>query len=445
MNENQNVEWKQAWHDDKGLEEICGLANAQGGKMLIGIDDKGTPVGLSNAKDLLVSIPDKIKNVLGILCETNLHEKEGKPYIEIIVPHYDTAISCRGRYYFRSGSANKELAGNALTEFLLKKSGKTWGDVIEPSATLDDISPQAITNFIDMGIQCGRLNPDIQKTDLLHVLKNLHLIEAGKLKRAAILIFGKHPINFFPHIKIHIGKFGKTDSDLLFQDVIEENALHMAEKVLTVLKQKYLVFPISYEGLQRIESLEYPEPALREVLLNAIIHRNYLGAHIQVRIYEDKLMVWNEGKLPEEFTVDTLKGIHPSRPPNRIIADIFFRAGQIEQWGRGTLKIIQECVSKGLPEPEFQVRDGGIWVTLYRDIFNQNRLKSLGLSHRQIKAVLYVKEYGKITNSEYQKLNQISKATASLDLNQLDELQILSKHGKTGKGTIYILHHPQRS
>lgn len=127
-----------------------------------------------------------------------------------------------------------------------------------------------------------------------------------------------------------IGRFGKEVHDLQSQDVIETNLFNMPDKVMEKLKDKYLIRPISYKGLERIESLEYPEQALREAVLNAIIHKDYSSTWIFLRVMDDRLEIWNPGTLPDELTIDKLKGKHSSYPRNRNIADIFFRAGYIE-------------------------------------------------------------------------------------------------------------------
>ena len=138
MPEQQNVEYKSSWHDDY-LKWICGFANAQGGRIYIGKDDAGKVVGVENYKDLMEEIPNKIKNNIGIIVEVNLLQEDDKYFIEIVVLPYSVPISLRGRYYFRSGSVKHELTGAALNEFLLKRAGKTWDDVIENRASFDDI------------------------------------------------------------------------------------------------------------------------------------------------------------------------------------------------------------------------------------------------------------------------------------------------------------------
>ena len=107
--------------------------------------------------------------------------------------------------------------------------------------------------------------------------------------------------------------------------------------------------------------------AIREMLLNALVHRTYMGSMIQLRVYDNKLTLWNEGNLPEGMELESLKRHHISRPRNPVIADICFKAGYIDSWGRGTLKIINSCKEAGLPEPTITALDGGILVTLFKD------------------------------------------------------------------------------
>ncbi len=438
MSENQNIEWKSSWRDEY-LKWICGFANAKGGKIFIGKDDKGNTVNISNYQSLMDDLPNKIKNQLGILCDINLYEEKSMHHIEIITKPYDVPISFRGKYYYRSGSTNQLLIGAELTDFLLRKSGKTWDDVLDPQAQMDRISNDAIEAFKKGAIKSKRLS-NIEDEDLEHLFENLRLIENKQLKRAAILAFYKDPRIFFPNAYIKIGRFGKTDDDLKFQELIEGNAFQLADQVIDILNKKFFTSSISYEGLHRIEDSEYPFDAVKEALLNAIVHRNYSGAPIQISVYNNKLVVWNEGTLPNGLTEDDLKKKHPSRPRNPVLADIFFKGGLIEAWGRGTIKIIEECKKYGLPEPEIKVVGGGIQVTISKDIYNTQFLTELGLSYRQIKGVLFTKEKGRITNSDYQEVASVSKATATRDLTELvEKWDVLQKEGETGVGTKYVL------
>jgi len=243
------------------------LCNASGGKIYIGVDDIGKVVGLRDAQKLMEDIPNKIVSYLGIVAQVNLLEKNVKYYIEIIVSPSSVPISYKGTYHYRSGSTKQELKGTALHQFLLKRLGRTWDDLPCENATLQDIDPDAIAYFFKKVAISKRLAVNSGNEDLETTLENLDLLlDNGKLKNAALLLFGKRPSRFFPAVSFKIGRFINGDDDLRFQDVIEGNILQMADKVMDVLKSKYLISPIHYEGLQRIERLEVPEEALREAI-----------------------------------------------------------------------------------------------------------------------------------------------------------------------------------
>ncbi|OQY70344.1 MAG: transcriptional regulator, partial [Ignavibacteriales bacterium UTCHB2] len=382
MPEDQNIEYKSSWHDD-WLKIICGFANAKGGRLQIGKDDNGNIVGLTNTARLMEDIPNKIKNHLGIIAETNLSDEPPNNFIEVVVPEYSVAISYHGRYYFRTGSTTSELTGNSLNDFLLKKSGRTWDDLFEERAFVDDLDMSSQTKFLNAAEKSGRIliETDIERTSLL---EKLRLSDNKKIKRAAIILFAKDPGKFYSNISVKIGRFGKSDDDLKFQEVIEGNLFKILFEVPEMLNNKFLTKRIDFEGLQRIEKGEYPVAALREMLLNALVHKNYSGAQIQLRVYDDKISIWNEGSLPEGLSFEALKRQHPSRPRNPLIADVCFKGGYIDAWGRGTLKIINSCKEAGLPEPEFIGIDGGVLVTIFKDIYSEDQLKKLGLNERQI-------------------------------------------------------------
>jgi len=435
MPEQQNIEYKSSWHDDY-LKWICGFANAQGGRIYIGKDDAGKAVGVEDYKELIVEIPNKIKNNLGIIAEVNLLQENGKDFIEIIVLPYTVPISLRGRYYYRSGSVKQELTGMALNEFLLKRAGQTWDEIIEPRATFADIDEEAFRMYLQMAKEKGRL-PDVAGLTIEQIFEKLRLTENGHLKRAAIIMFGKDPVRFYPGAFVKIGRFGKSDTDLRFQEVEEGNLIVLLRNVLEQLNHKFLIRPVEFEGMYRIEKHEYPVPAVREMLLNALIHRTYMGAFIQIRVYDDKISIWNDGMLPEGISLEKLKLPHSSKPRNLIIADVCFKGGLIDAWGSGTIRIIDVCKEAGLPEPELIERDGGFLVTLFKNNLTEEKLKKLGLNERQVKAVLYVKEKGRITNSEYQEINSISKRTAAYELVELVEKHRQFKQLGASVGTYY--------
>ena len=458
----QNIEYKTSWHD-KYLEWICGFANAQGAVMYFGVNDDHEVVGLENVDKLMEDIPNKIVTTMGIVVDVNLYELDGLEYIEVYIEPSNIPINYKGKYYYRSGSTMQELRGPALQQFVLKKMGRSWDDITNEYATLDDLDRSAIDYFLRKGIKAGRIDEDEADSSTQSVLENLNLIsEDGKLKSAALLLFAKKPQRYFTCVEFKIGRFRNDEADLITQDVIEGNIIQMTDRVVDILKTKYFTSPIHYEGMQRIEKLEVPEEALREILYNAIAHKDYMGAPIQMRVWDDYVEVWNEGSLPKELTPEALLRHHSSHPRNKNIAYAFFKAGFIESWGRGYKKIREGFEKAGLPMPKIEDVEGGVRVTfqrnnvsnsskdeLIKNISNENKrelsdvlknvLKNVQkkdlekLTERQIDVLEFIVQTPTITFKEMSKRLKVSVKTIQRDFTAMGLLgiNIVRKDGKT--------------
>jgi ATP-dependent DNA helicase RecG len=435
MSEDQNIEFKESWRDEY-LKWICGFANAQGGKIYIGKNDAGKVTGLKDVKKLMDDIPNKVKDILGILVDVDLKRSEKGEFIEITVEPYPYPINYKGQYHYRSGSTKQELKGAALDKFLLQKIGKRWDGVPVPKVSVIDLKGETFDLFRKRASKGQRINEDSLTDSDEHLLENLQLKEGEYLKRAAILLFHPSPENFVTGSYIKVGYF-QTDDELIFQDSIHGNLFEQIEKTIDLLFTKYIKAEISYEGINRVEKYEYPIEAIRETLLNAIAHKDYSGGFpIQISVYRDKIIFWNEGQLPENWTVKNLLVKHASRPYNPDIANVLFRSGYIESWGRGTLKIIKECKQAAIPDPVFCYDSSDITVEFRKDIFNIEYFKSINLNERQINALKYLKESLRITNKVYQEINKTSSRTAVRDLKLLVNKGIIKQKGLK-KGAYY--------
>jgi ATP-dependent DNA helicase RecG len=438
MSESQSIEYKQSWRDEY-LKWICGFANANGGSIFIGKDDNGNVVGLADAKRLLEEIPNKVRDILGILVDVNLQTTAQGGFIEIIVEGHPYPVNYKGQYHYRSGSTKQELLGTALDKFLLQKKGKRWDGVPVPKISAKDLKQEAFDFFRKRAFKSQRIEEAVLTDSDEHLLENLQLKENDFLKRAAILLFHSNPENFVTGSYIKIGYF-EADDDLRFQDEIHGSLFEQIEKTMDLLFTKYIKALISYDGINRVETYEYPKDAVREALLNAIAHKDYSGGvPIQISVYLNKIFIWNEGQLPEDWTVQNLMEKHASRPYNPDIANALFRSGYIESWGRGTIKIIRACKLARIPEPIFNYSSSDFSVEFRKDIYNEEFLQSLNINDRQVKAVLFAKVNGKITNSEYQTLNNCSRNTASNHLAELVEKDLLKPSGQKGAGAFYTL------
>lgn len=300
--ENQNIEYKKTWRDEY-LKWICAFANTEGGKLYIGIDDNGNVCGIEDAHKLSEDIPNKIRNSMGLICTVNLLNQNGLDYFEIITEKYPFPVSYHGKYYKRTGSTMQEVSGIELDKMILSVQGRTWDSVPVPHITVDDLENDAIKLFKKKAKESGRLDDaalDVSNTTLI---QNLHLTEGKYLTRACMLAFHPDPEMWVTGAYIKVAFF-ENDADILYQDEIHGPIILQVEKTMDLIYSKYMKALISYDDIYRKETFFFPRAAFRELLLNAVIHKDYLSTTpIQIRIYKDKIRLWNDGALPKEVPV----------------------------------------------------------------------------------------------------------------------------------------------
>ena len=208
MKEDQHTEFKRNWRDDF-LKELCAFANSQGGTLYIGVEDKGTVIGVPDSKTLLENLPNKINNNLDFFADINLLSEDGKEYVAIHVNPQENAISYEGKYYVRSGSTTQELRGQQLASFLMQKAKLHWDTLTRPEAKLSDLDDEAWNYFITTALENKRLNKSAQSESKETVLRKLNLMtETGELTNAALMLFGKDIERWSPLSAFRIGRFG---------------------------------------------------------------------------------------------------------------------------------------------------------------------------------------------------------------------------------------------
>ena len=448
MKEHQHTEWKQSWRDEH-LRWICGFANAEGGTLVIGRDDRGRAVGVKDARKLMEDIPNKVRDILGIMVDVNLRELATGEVLEIVVPAYSNPISYRGEYCYRSGSTNQTLKGAALDRFMLRKQGRHWDGVPLPGVSVRQLSGPAITVFRRNARDSRRLDTAALRVGAAGLLDRLRLTEGKYLKRAAALLFHAEPDRLITNAYVKIGYF-ENNADLLYHDEVHGDLFTQVEKAMDLLTTKYLRAGISYRRLQRLETLPVPEEALREALLNAVIHKDYgTATPIQISVYHDQLMIWNPGELPPDWNIARLTGKHPSQPYNPDVANAFFRAGMIEAWGRGIERILLACRAAGTPRPKVRFDHGGLWVVFPypagREAMQESRLgekvgemsgkmswKMSGKTPGKILAHLAANPYSTIP--ELAALLKITERTVERNLKLLQEEKVLQRIGPAKGG-----------
>lgn len=309
------------------------------------------------------------------------------------------------------------------------------------NASLRDLSRERVEWFIDSARR-ERAFPLKTKTSTETLLIHLNLLERGKPTHAAVLLFGGNPQRFHSSSEIkcihcHGTLYRRPFGSL---QVYGGDLFAQADQALDfVLGKISRAIGTRSKGITAPATYELPSEAIGEAVINAIAHRDYCSnASVEVRLFSDRLEIWNPGKLPDTLTLESLRHDHPSVPRNPLIAEALYLTRYIERVGSGTQIIIELCKKARLPEPQFEQRGGFFVVTLWRDWLTQDIMAELGLSERQKQAILYLKTRGVITNSEYQNLLGTTRATAKRDLENLATKGIIQLVG-SGRGSRYEL------
>lgn len=310
-------------------------------------------------------------------------------------------------------------------------------------ANFKDIDKEKVRWFLRIAKQ-ERNYPLKESLSVEKVLTHLNLLRDGKLTNAAILLFGKNPQKYHLQAETKCLQFHGAEVEKPFASyhIYKGNLFEQIDRAVAFVLGSIRLPVIQQENTAMAKRpYEIPIFAIQEAIVNAVAHRDYNPtAGVQVMVFIDRIEVWNPGSLPARLKIDVLKKPHTSYPNNPLIAEVLYLTNYIQKAGSGTLEMIRQCRTQGLPEPEFlSLRGVEFRTILARDIFTESVLMKLNLNERQTKAVKYVKGKGMITNRIYQKLTGVSKPTATRDLRDLTEKSVLEKYGITGKGTAYKL------
>ncbi len=310
------------------------------------------------------------------------------------------------------------------------------------SAALRDLSRKRVEWFLETARR-ERTFPLKPNTSTETLLVHLNLLEHGKPTHAAVLLFGANPQRFHRTAEIKCVHCHGTDYRRPFGSlqVYGGDLFGQADQALDfVLGKINRAIGTRAAGITAPATYELPPDAIGEAIVNAIAHRDYYSnASVEVRLFADRLEVWNPGKLPDTLTLDSLRHDHPSVPRNPLVAESLYLTRYIERVGSGTQTMIELCKDAGLPEPQFEQRHGFFVATLWRDWLTDKVIAELGLNERQQQAISYLKTHGKISNTEYQQVAHSIKKTATRDLNDLKNKGIVEQMGSRGAGVHYVL------
>jgi len=363
--ESETLEFKRRFHVDV-IETAVAFANTRGGTILIGVSDDGAVVGQKFGKEVLRDYVNRIAMATepSVIPDAETVVMPEGEVVILSVPEFPLKpIATRGRCYRRAGSTTRQMTPSEIAEMHLHSTGQSMDAVIVPGKTVSDIDLNSVQEYMRQASEQGRRSFS-EKDDPIQVLKKLELIRSEQeITRAAILLFGKNPQSPLTQAVVHAGRL-REKIHIMDNRIVEGSIIDQVEETAKFIKKNLHVrFEISGEP-QRKEIWDYPLPALREAVINAIVHRDYGDtADIQIKIFEDALQVWSPGFLPFNVTVEDLfDPEHTSKPRNKLIAQVFYDLGLIERYGSGIHRILESCKGESLPEPVLENFSGGFRI-----------------------------------------------------------------------------------
>jgi len=371
--ESETVEFKKS----TGLltragETLCAFLNGRGGRLFFGITPEGQVVGQhvsdNTQRDLAALLtrfepapPIEISRIplangLAVLLLEAMPSPQGAPFL------------FQGRPYQRVGSTTSIMPQARYEALLLERAHQRarWETGRAAGLTPEQLDRDEIFRTVRLGIEKGRL-PESTGSDLLDILDRLGLRADGQLLNAAVVLFGKALLPACPQCALRLARFRGVDKSVFMDErQLQGHAFRLLDEALAFL-HRHLPISGRFEPgrLERIDEPLFPIPALREALVNALCHRDYaiVGGAVNVAIFDDRVEIWSSGKLPFGLQPEALKREHNSQPRNPLITGVLYRRGLIEQWGRGTQKIVELCTRAGHPEPTFDEVAGSVVVT----------------------------------------------------------------------------------
>ena len=426
-------------------ETLVAFANTDGGTILLGVDAAGEVTGELQIEDV-----DSVLRAALAYCrpivrtELERIEDRGGLAVAIIVPRSaDLHGLTDGRMLIRSGEGNAPMDAQRVQYLAVSKATLDFEKEIVPDASRDDLDPEVINDYIEH--RQKRVGRDLSETpdELLHLLGVM--TRSGQITVAGILLFGKDPQAFLPQSGVTYVRFpGKEPQARCTRREDFDGALaRIIERCWQVLLVELRGEAIM-RGLKREEYTILPLEAVREALVNAVSHREYrlTGRRVEIRQYDDRLEIISPGSLPAYITLDNMVEEHFSR--NSRVVKGLYEWRYIEELGLGVDLIYSLMQQQGHPPPEFKADQNTVVVTLRRGVGIPLPLRFAPdeegrLNERQIKAILYLRQYGRITQREYRDLcEDVSPETLRLDLADLVDKSVIVKIGDK-KGTSYIL------
>lgn len=434
-----------------GLQTLCGMLNGRGGCVLFGVTPDGQPAGQGVSDSTLREISQALSHL----------QPSVRPHIEVIPiapplsvvrvhvePGMEGPYSFRGRCYVRTGSSTREMTGEEVNRILLERllGDERWENQGLQDWTPADLDEARIRQCFEKALSAGRMTHPGTVTPR-DILRKWGLLREGKLLRASAVLFGKADIlrERLPQCRLKFARFSGTDrSQIADNRLFHGNSLELLELADRLLRETLPVAGrIEPNLFERKDDPVYPPVALREALANAFCHRDYSlhGNGVAIAVYDDRLEIVSDGQLHFGLTVEMLGVPHESRPWNPLIAGVFHDIGLIEQWGRGTLRIMELSERAGLPRPLFFEQSGCLSVTFSAQKYVPPNRVANDLSEGQRKLLWVVNQartgisLAEISQSVGEDM-PVRKIKAELAYLKALKLVSINGHGRGAKWTI---------
>ena len=385
--ESKMIEFKRSTGElREALQTLCAFANGSGGKVVIGVKPSGQIVGQQVSEQTLHEIAaarDRIEPPVDLGVE-RVDVGDGRQVLVLAIAGTNDAVPCTydGRPYERVGNTTRRMSQERYGALLLDRahSRRRWENQVADEITVKDIDRSEVARIIEAARSMGRLVGPVGRS-LPDLLDRFGVRRNGQILRAAVVLFGKTFMPDYPQCELRMARFrGLDKTEFLDQRQIRGPAFKLLEEA-ELFCQRHFPLPGRIEPgkLQRVDRPLIPPGAMREILVNAFIHRDYTiaGGAVSLAIFDDRVEVWSAGRYPTGITAEMLTRAHPSVQRNPLIAEVFYRAGLIEKWGRGTNRVAEMCKAAGVAQPEFTEIGGAAVVTFRTDA---------GLTRRQLES-----------------------------------------------------------
>lgn len=423
--ESETLELKSSLSEkEEILETVSAFSNKKGGKILIGVEPSGNITGVTIGKNTIENLAGDIKQATDpkVFPDISVQKINSKEIIEISIPEYPIKpVFVKDKVFIRVGKSNQKASAEKIRLFINEQRKRYW-DSEASSVKLNEISAQKVKSFIrkyeeerDAALQGSKLTEAI--------LKKLKLLRGKKPVNAAVLMFSKEPQLHFYNSLLRCARFkGNEAIDFVDMQDIGGTIIEQVPAALNFIRKHINIAAVIKGKPERENVWEIPRDALREAIINAICHRDYENtANVQIRIFDDRLEIWNPGLLPDNISIDELKKEHPSIPRNESIARCFYMIKYIEQWGTGTNRIVRLCKEAGIKEPEFKESGGSFIISFQREQIEKVR-PQIKLTETQKRILEFLSKVGEASTEEIQNELKLSKRAIQLNLRQIHKL-----------------------